>query len=498
MSVKKRVTYCQISLKFFLSEYFRKTLIALIIVFFSFNFSYSQNYLHRFERQNITKKLDDYLTEYYRNRDVASISAGIWHRGKIVWLAARGYADLGNKIPATTNTKYRIASISKVITAVAVMQLVENGKIKLDDDARKYIPYFPKKKWKFTVRQILQHTAGLRTYKTGEFNSTSEYPTTEDAVNVISRDPLVFRPGTKFLYTTLGYNLLAAIIEKVSGIDFNNYLIKNIFIPAGMTSTYLDIHKEIIPDRAKGYVKNLYRKFENAPLSDLSIKYAGGGIISTAQDKLIKHSTLDSMIVPAKLSNGKILDTGLGFDLKYDKNHKYFFGHYGHGTGFLSLLAIFPKDSTVVVHLVNTADRNVDEPALDLAAIYLENSFIYPPISLADRMMDLTLHSSIDSALKQYDVIKKDSSYFYDLSANELNNFGYDLLKIKKHSEAIKWFKKFCEDFPNDTSAFIGLGDSYLNDNNLGLALKAYRKVLSIDSNNSYAKKMIQKLDSLE
>ncbi len=457
--------------------------------------------------QTLSQKLDQYISEYQVNKNIASISAGVLRKGKIIWIGAHGFADLSHQIQAQPNTIYRIASISKVITAVAIMQLVEKGKINLDADALNYIPYFPKKKWKFTTRQILQHTAGLRSYNPGEFNSTVFYPSTKEAVQVIAKDTLLYKPGTKFLYTTLGYNLLAAIIEKVSGMQFNDYLKKYIFQPAEMNSTYLEFHQNIILNKARGYDKNNYRQIENSPLADLSIKFAGGGIVSTSKDilnfanallsdKLIKNSTLDSMLVPTKLYNGKILDSGLGFEIKKDSNGDLFFGHYGFGTGFCSLLAIYPKDSLAVVHLINTVDRNIGSPAINIAAIVLKEKYNFPQKSLADRMMEITLNKNLDSAISFYKIIKSDSSNFYNISANEFDSFGYDLLRTYQISNAVRWFRFFISEFPTNISGYLGLGDSYYQDKNKGLALKFYNKALEINSSNNYALKMIKKIRS--
>ncbi|HSP87888.1 MAG TPA: serine hydrolase domain-containing protein, partial [Ignavibacteriaceae bacterium] len=127
--------------------------------------------------QTINNKLDQYLTDYYINKDIPSISAGIMKDGKIVWLNTRGFADIENNVHATSKSAYRIASISKVITAVAIMQLVEQRKLKLDDDIRKYIPYYPPKRWEFSIRQLLTHTAGIRNYRsTGEFENKEYFP----------------------------------------------------------------------------------------------------------------------------------------------------------------------------------------------------------------------------------------------------------------------------------------------------------------------------------
>ena len=459
--------------------------------------------------QMLQQKLDKYLAEYQVNENVASISAGALKKGKPIWLGSYGYADISRHAQANPKTIYRIASISKVITAVAVMQLVEQKKINLDADALKYIPYFPPKKWKFTVRQILQHTAGLRTYKDGEFDSNTIYSSTQEAVDVISKDPLEYKPGTKYLYTTLGYNLLAAVVENVSRMKFTDYLKKYIFQPADMRFTFPEYRDEIITNKARGYNKNKYRMLQDAPPSDVSIKMAGGGLLSTAEDllkfsncllsgKLIKHSTLDSMLVPTRLPNGEVLESGLGFEIKKDNYGKLFFGHYGHGTGFMTMLAIYPKDSTAVVDLINTADRTIGSPAEDLAAIVFGKAFPAPKKSLADKMMEITLHKNLDAAIDFLDVIKKDSASVYNLTSGEFNSFGYDLLRIQHSNDAIRWFKLFENEFPTNVSALIGTGDSYYHNGNIGFAMKYYRKVLILDSSNRYSNNMIKKLESEE
>jgi len=459
--------------------------------------------------QTLQQKLEKYLVEYQTNKNVASISAGVLKKGKIIWLGSYGNADMSHHVPANPKTVYRIASISKVITAVAVMQLVEQKKINLDADALKYIPYFPQKKWIFTVRQILQHTAGLRTYKDGEFNSTIPYPTTQEAVNVISKDPLEYKPGTKYLYTTLGYNLLAAIIENVSRMKFTDYLKKYIFLPADMNSTLPEYQSEIIINKARGYDKSNYRILQNAPLSDVSIKIAGGGLISTTEDllkfsncllegKLIKHTTLDSMLIPTKLPDGRTLDNGLGFEIRTDSYGKQYIGHHGHGTGFMTLLAIYPKDSVAVVDLINTVDRTIESPAEDLADITFSNSSLTPRKSLADKMMEITLHKNLDAAISFLNVIKKDSARVYNLTSDEFNYFGYDLLRIQHNEDAIKWFKLFGNEFPTNVSALIGIGDSYFHNGNKSYAMKFYRKALTLDSSNSYSLMMIKKLETEE
>jgi CubicO group peptidase (beta-lactamase class C family) len=456
--------------------------------------------------QNNRGDLDAYLTEYFKVKEIPSISAGVASEGKIIWLGARGYSDIENSVYATTNTVYRIASISKSITAVAIMQLVETRKINLDEDARKYLPYFPQKKWRFTTRQLLNHTAGIRTYRSGEFDSKEFFESTRDAVEYIIKDSLEYEPGTKYLYTTLGYNLLAGIIEYVSGLTLIDYYKTYIFSPVEMYSTTIEVQSEIIPNRARGYIKDDFRKIKNAPLADLSIKYSGGGVVSNAGDllkfginlsngKLLSQNYLDSMLVPSKLKNGTVLSYGLGFLVGSDDNGKYFM-HTGGGTGFTSQLIIYPNSKLAAVHLINIRDRNLDLPAKALASVALKKEFIRPIKSLADRMLSVFLNSNADSALAIYQIIQKDSADFYDVNFNELNLFGSDLIKINRLTDAIRYFRFLTRLFPEEPKAFLGLAETYNKDKNKGLALRNYKFVLKLDPKNKQAAEMVKKLQT--
>lgn len=451
----------------------------------------------------VKKDLSTFLKEYQINKRIPGISAGIAKDSSIVWLDACGFADVENNSPATVSTRFRIASITKSITAVAIMQLVEKGKIKLDEDARTYIPYFPRKKWKFTVRQLLNHTSGIRNYYRAEFDDTEHFPTIKDAVGIISKDSLDFQPGTKYLYTTMGYNLLGSIIENVSGRSYFDYLKKYILEPSGMNSTSLDYQGKIILNRARLYKRNNYRILENAPLADLSNKYPGGGLISTSEDllkfsinllggKLIKPETLDTMLVPARLKNGVRINYGLGFTLGTDNSSRKYFAHEGYsGT---SLLVIYPAEKLAVVDLINVRDRNNGTAALDLAKIWFDKKIIYPKAHLSDRLMNIYILSGIDSVISRYKQLQRDSSGFYDASLDEITEFGYDLLGISRRFDAIKYFKFMVSHFPEEAKPCIGLADAYYKDGNMGLALRHYRIAFKIERTNVYALSMIQKI----
>ncbi len=448
-------------------------------------------------------KLNRYLEEFRTNKLIPGISAGVALDGKIFWLGNAGIGDVENNSPVTDSTLFRIASISKSITAVAIMQLVEKGKIRLDNDARSYIPYFPKKKWKFTVRQLLNHTAGIRNYYRSEFDDTRHYAAIKDAVGIVSKDTLAYKPGTKYIYTTLGYNLLGSIIENVSGQSFADYLQKNIFEPAQMNATILDYQKTIIPHRAGMYDRNRYRILENAPLADLSNKYPGGGLLATSNDllrfaisllegRLIEPRTLDSMLVPTRLQSGTLINYGLGFTLGRDNAGRKYFAHEGYdGT---SLLLVYPAEKLIAVDLLNIRDRNNGTAAFDLSSIILDDTVIYPAAQLSDRLMSVYRTIGIDSVLNEFIKISTDSSGTYDTSLDEICLFGYDLLSINRTSDAIRYFRFMAAQFPDQAKPLVALADAYYKDGNIGLALRHYRLAFKTQRTNVYALSMIRKI----
>lgn len=337
--------------------------------------------------QKKNSEFENYFNNYYNSRKIPSVSVGVARHGKIEWVETKGFSNVENKIPAANNSTYRIASVSKTITAVAVMQLVERGKLKLDESARKYLPEFSRCRYDFTIRQLLNHTSGIRGYKDGEFDSNVHFKSFSDLLKYLAKDSLQYKPGTKYLYSTLAYNLLGAIIERVTEESFVNYVKENIFRPAGMEHTYPDLSSEVVRNRVKGYDKRGFIGFVGAPLVDLSIKIPGGGFLSTSSDllkfgiallngKLIKKSTLQLMLKPTYLASGKKSDYGLGLVYQKDKSGNYYFHHLGGGTGFSAHLVIYPQEEVVAVHLINLKTGDLGDPAMDLAKIVLSEKNI--------------------------------------------------------------------------------------------------------------------------
>lgn len=193
------------------------------------------------------------------------------------WVNAYGYADLENKVPAKAESAYRLASVTKPMTAIAVMQLVEKGKINLDAEVQTYVPYFPKKQSPVTVRQLLGHLGGISHYKDPATElHIKDHKSTRDAIGIFEKFDLVAEPGTRYSYSSYGYNLLGAVIEGASGMSYGDYMRQNVWLPLGMTDTRMDDPLDVIPNRVRGY-QLINGKVKNSEFVDISSRFAAGG-----------------------------------------------------------------------------------------------------------------------------------------------------------------------------------------------------------------------------
>jgi CubicO group peptidase (beta-lactamase class C family) len=293
--------------------------------------------------------------------------------GRIVWLEAFGYADLDAKRPTTTATQFRIGSVSKPLTAAAVAQLYENGKLDLDAPIQRYVPIFPDKGTVITTRLLGGHLAGIRHYRGNEFTLNQPFPTVTASLAIFQNDALVAPPGTRFSYSSYGFNLLSAVVEGASGEQFLAYMSRHVFKPLGMTSTAPDRNDSLIPNRARFYDRTASGDFVLAPTVDNSYKWAGGGFLSTAEDLVrfgsahlkpgyLKAATLELLFTPQHTASGEATPYGIGWYLATDTlGHRTVF----HGGGSVGGTTVFgvDRDSRVVIALVT----NLSNARLDAA-----------------------------------------------------------------------------------------------------------------------------------
>ena len=244
--------------------------------------------------------LDAFLARVQRESGTPGVSAAVAVDGHIVYRGAAGHADLQNLVPQSTQTVHNIGSISKIVAAVAILQLVEQGRVDLDAPLREYVPYYPVKlevggrerspePYRITLRHVLTHTSGIRHYREGEFGVYShlrmvQYKEFEDAIEFWKDDPLLFAPGEYWSYSSHASNLMHGVVETVAGVAFEQYLLEHVWLPAGMLATQFDVPSRIIAKRGRGYTRDERGKLVHALDENVSYKYAGGGILSSVED----------------------------------------------------------------------------------------------------------------------------------------------------------------------------------------------------------------------
>lgn len=307
-------------------------------------------------------------------RAIPGLSAAIVVDRELRWTSGFGLADLENDVAASAETVYRLGSVSKPITATAVLQLWERGALELDGPVQKSCPSYPEKPWPVTARQLLAHLGGVRHYARGEFENTRHYLTLDEGLSIFKDDPLLHEPGTRYLYSTYGYNLLGCAVEGASGRGFVDYLSESVFRPAGMEGARADDVFAIVPNRAQGYVRT-GTGYRNSGLTDTSNKVPGGGIVATARDVarlavglqagvLLRRETLDLMLTPQKTRDGGPTGVGLGLRLGR-RNGRREAWHTGAQQRVSTVLYMQPDHGLAVVLLCNLEDAG---PALlDLA-----------------------------------------------------------------------------------------------------------------------------------
>ncbi|MEO6811391.1 MAG: serine hydrolase domain-containing protein [Isosphaeraceae bacterium] len=285
----------------------------------------------------------------------------------MAWSRGFGLADVENLVPVTTRTVFRFASISKPITAVAVLQLVEQDKLDLDAPIQRYVPSFPEKAWPITPRQLLGHLGGVRHYRGDEMHSTWHYFGVRHALTVFRNDPLIHEPGTKFLYSTYGYNLAGAAVQEVALQRFSDHVRAQIFKPSGMIHTRIDDNRLIIPHRASGYIRIQGGRLRNSAPCDVSNRGPGAGFCGTAEDlarfaiaiesgALLKPETVALMFQSQTTTDGKPTGYGLGWSIDSDNNkgsNPVEVSHLGQMPRVSNVLLLRPKERSAVVLLSN-------------------------------------------------------------------------------------------------------------------------------------------------
>lgn len=460
--------------------------------------------------QDKAAKIDQLISLHHKYGQFNG-SALVVDDGKVIYKKGVGLANMEWNIPNAPDTKFRLGSITKQFTATLILQLVEQGKIKLDGKLTDYLPDYRKDTGaKVTIHNLLSHTSGIPSYTSlpGFFANVSRNPfTVDDFIKKYTSGDLEFEPGTKFVYDNSGYFLLGAIIEKVTGKSYEQVLKENIFDPLGMKNSGYDQWKTIIGKRATGYTQTP-RGYETAPYLDMSIPYAAGSLYSTVEDLYLWDQALyGDKILSAKskelMFTPNLNNYGYGFNIRKatlappTKLVVQVIQHGGGINGFNTQIVRMTNEKRLIVLLDNAEHgQHLNKMVEGIMSILYDQPYDVPKQSIATVLMNSIQVKDVASAIKEYRALKAGpTAAEYDFAETELNRLGYQLLQMKKVADAIEIFKLNVEMFPQAANAYDSLGEAYMANGNKESSIASYKKSLELDPKNVSATAALNKLE---
>lgn len=352
--------------------------IAYFIFIFIATTSFSQN-------KQIEKKIDEFLNKQF-TKDQPGCEVLVAKKGEVIYKKAFGSADLQLNVPMKADMVFNIASITKQFTAIAILQLVEQGKISLQDSLQKFVPDYPSKGHTITIEHLLTHTSGIKDYLQLDYTGTSMERwdfSPKQLIDSFKNRSLNFEPGTKFSYSNSGYYLLGYIIEKLFGKTYQAYIKDHLLTSLGMTNTYFDSDGIIIPNRVSGYRKE-GNVFKNEDYWSPMIEYAAGGLISNADDlfkwhkglysyQILKKETLDKAFTAYTLKDGTKTSYGYGWFVKTTNDIRSI-EHQGGLPGFNCNEIYYPADDVFISILCNRGSAPINDLSTGISTIVLNRS----------------------------------------------------------------------------------------------------------------------------
>lgn len=477
--------------------------------------------------QQKEQRLDSLFTTLVNNHEFNG-NVLVAEKSKVIYQHSFGYADAGNQVLNTEQTAFHLASVSKIFTAVAILQLKQKSKLGLDDTYAKYFPDFPYPQ--ITLRQILSHTSGLPDYQIFE-KPYSENPkkiyALSDLIAAFKADKrgLLSKPGEKYNYSNTGFGLLALLVEKLSRLKFQDYLAEFIFRPAGMAHTYIQSPLIQVNDknRAVGYEFRSYSpgqliNVDSVKRDDIDNFILAGVlgprcVVSTTNDmlifdqalysgKLLKPEVLEEAFVPTVLNNGEKVITGwantksyygLGWMILCDSTYGKVVWHSGGAAGMVTVfLRNIPHRQTVVV-LDNVTHRGLHPQGVNAFYILNGGPLFRDKGSLASAYIIALHQKGPDAAAVVFNVLKADTSHYF-MGEKELNRLGYDLVNDGYTNEALEAFKLNTFLYPDSFNVYDSYAETLASLGKKEEAIMMYKRLLVLKPENKNTIDALKKL----
>ncbi|MCK8142973.1 serine hydrolase [Flavobacterium sp. I-SCBP12n] len=419
----------------------------------------------------------------------------------IIFKKAYGFAHLGHKVKNNTDTKFSYASVGKSFTAVAIFQLIQAGKLSLDDPIGKFLPNYPNKivRDSITIRLLLTHRSGLPDYfYSDKFLNTSKekFRTMESLTNLYENEPMEFKPNEQFSYRNTNYILLGRIIETVSKMSYEDYIKKYVFSIANMQNTGNFDIDHIIENEAENYtLSDVYPNQLQKTIFMSAVKGSSAGGGYTTINDLYKFALA--------FKNNKLLNAYYtNFMKKEPENGSYGYGMqfagekgsgiYGHSGGHFGIGAewrIFEKQNYTIILLTN---KDLDQGFLD-ARFFIEKTIAGSTPKLNNYFYTKkVIKTCLDKGIKEAKIVINESQL--ELSEADLNAKGYEMIKRGLYKKATDLFTLEVLSFPKSYEAYDSLGEAYMMDGQIKKAIENYKKSLKLNTENTNAKEKLKKL----
>lgn len=324
--------------------------------------------------------VDDYIQQQMTEHRIPGLALTIIQAGQPIKTSAYGFADLEHRVPVRVETVFEIGSVTKQFTAAGILLLQQEGKLSVDDKIQKHLADLPDSWTNITIRHLLTHTAGIKSY-TGLPGFELTHHLTQKQFLAAFRDrPLNFSPGESWNYSNTGYSLLGYIIENVSGQTYWDFMSAKIFRPLQMNATTDRQPAVVLPNRARGYEQTNHVWINRD--YDLTDVFSAGAIVSTVgdlakwnaaldRDDLLAPATKTAMWTPAAAPPGRGTRYGFGWFLEEVEGRKNI-GHGGSTSGFSASLQRFPEEQLAVIVLTNTDEQIASTLARKIASFYFK------------------------------------------------------------------------------------------------------------------------------
>ena len=454
--------------------------------------------------QTKIEKIDEIIRLYSENAGFNG-SVLVAHNGKVIYKNGFGLANMEWNIPNETNTKFRIASVTKPFTAMLVMQLVAENKLDLQKPITTYLKDYPKENGsKITIHHLLTHSSGL---KRDIDKEQKQFHNPKQLVEKFENEPLLYEPGEKFEYSNAGYILLGYILETVTKKSYKDLLDENIFKPLNMSNSGYYRHRLLLENRSSGY-RNNFIDYQNSNYRDFSNAYSAGAIYSTVEDMFL----FDQAMYSEKILPKKYMDLILTKHIQAD-----FGGHYGYGLelakkpignssdmletighsgtlpGYCAVYTRIPSSHSVIIFLSNTGRAYLNTMTTAITGILYDKPYDKPRKSIAKVLIDIIEKEGIDSGIQFFNKFKDNKNYY--VKEQEMNIVSYKLLLSDRTKEASEVLKVAIEVFPNAFNLYDSYGEVLLILGEKEKAIWNYKKSVELNPNNHNGIRILKELE---